>query len=544
MRILMALTAFGALLSPAQAAEVGRVDEIVVQDTEETRAMQERRESTTAKTIVTRREMAELGGQTAADVLRRLPRLFFSGPPSINKDIRMNGLDKEFQNVLINGSRPPGGGEKREFSLDRIPVEQIERMEVFKNPNASHDADAVAGFVNIVLKRPPPKRTISVSGQGSVNDRADRLGDKFTATVGDQFGPVGAQVGGTRSDEFRGKDKAVSDTAKNERESESELKRFLTVSGLLNLEWRIGESDRVSLRPLISNQDESTDKDRLVKNLATGANKSRNRESEVKEASLQSYGADWEHKFSGGAILKLEGSWAMNEENKEKKTAQFTGAALAFSKNVFEDERKQDKERVAAAEFKLPWTGPRQNENLLSTGLKWRDKDRRVTKTNWEVNPAGVRADKTVPDDSYRVDETINAAFVMNEASLTDKLVLTPGVRVEFTDGGYQSGGGRSATGRFVDWNPSAHALYRIRDGLQARASVARTISRPSFRDKVPTRSVKPDKVEEGNPDLGAARSINAEAGLEKYFGKTGFLGAGGFYKRIVTTQVLRGSCA
>lgn len=380
---------------------------------------------------------------------------------------------------------------------------------------------------------PPQKRSVSISAGGSLNDRARRLGDKLTAGFGDQLGPLGLQAGGTRNDEFRGKDKTVSDAARNETESETELVRTLTTSGLLDLELRLGERDRLSVHPLLSDQTESKDKDRLVRNRLTGANKSLNREREVKYATLDSFGADWEHRFLGGSVLKLEGSWAINEENKEKKTAQFTGAALPFTKNLFEDERKQDRERTAAVELKSPWSGPWRTEHAFSTGLKWRDKDRRVNKSNWEINPAGVRTNKTVADDSYRVDETIAAAFIMDEASLTEKLVLTPGVRVEATDGGYRSGGGRSARGDFVDWSPSIHALYRLRDALQARASVGRTISRPAFRDKVPTRSVKSDKVEEGNPDLDAARSTNVEAGLERYLGKNGLIAAGGFYKRI-----------
>lgn len=49
----------------------------------------------------------------------------------------------------------------------------------------------------------------------------------------------------------------------------------------------------------------------------------------------------------------------------------------------------------------------------------------------------------------------------------------------------------------------------------------------------VPTRSVKKDKVEVGNPDLKAATSINYEAGVEYYLPNGGVVALAGFYKAI-----------
>ena len=529
----VALALTGQFAATAGAAESNRVEEIVVEADEEARALQERKESSYAKTVITRQEMEELGGQTAADVLRRLPRLFFTGPPATNKDVRLAGLDKEFQNVLINGHRPPGGGEKREFALDRIPVEQIERIEVLKNPTAAYDSDAVAGLVNIILKEAPRQRTFSAFAGGNYGDEADQAGAKLALEYGDQTGPLGFRLGGTRNDESRGKTKEVTDPGKNERDTEKEVVRTLTSSANLALSLQAGERDRITFKPFVSELSERKSKEKLLTDLTTGAAKSRNDEHEVKDSLLQSYALEWEHRFVGGATFKVQGLYSENDEDKEKETAQFKGATLAFDKNAFEKEKKEDQEKVFAADFRLPMLGPIETEHLVSTGLKVRDKDREVKKTKFEVNAAGVFRDTTVPDDSYRVDETIIALYLMDEAALTDKIVLTPGLRVEITDGEYETGSGLRASDDFVDWNPSLHALYKIGRGYQLRGSVARTISRPAFKDKVPTRSVKADKVEEGNPDLAAATSMNYEAAIEKYFGKSGLIALGGFRKEI-----------
>jgi len=513
--------------------EVARTAEIVVEENEEAKALQERRESSVARTVITRKEMEELGGQTAADVLRRLPRIYFTGPPTKNKDVRMAGLDKEFQNVLIDGNRPPGGGEKREFALDRIPIEQIERIEVLKNPTASHDADAIGGIVNIILKGPMKKRSLSLFASTSVNDLADKFGSKVTATHGDSFGPLSYNLGGTRNDEYWEKGKGAVDQGKNERETETEWNRVLTSSLNLGLALDIGKNDRVTFKPFITDQTETKIRDKLLTVLSTGANKSRNDERERKEMLLQSYALGWEHRFTGGSTLKLQGVYSENDEEKDKTTAQFTGASLAFAKNIFEVEEKEDSEIVGAADLKIPLAGPFDTEHVVSAGVKVRDKDRQVTKLVREVNGAGVEKITSTPNDSYRVDETITALYLMDEAALTEQFVLTPGLRVELTDGEYVTSGGDSKSDDSVDWNPSVHLLYKLGWGVQLRGSVARTISRPAFKDKVPTRSVKKDKVEEGNPELNAATAVNYEVGIEKYLGKSGVIAVNGFYKDI-----------
>ncbi len=524
-----------ALVVPQLAfGQVARIDEIVVEETEEVRALQERRESPVAKTVITKKEMEELGGQTAADVLRRLPRLYFSGPPGTSKDVRQAGLDKEFQNGLINGNRPPGGGEKREIALDRIPVEMIERIEVFKNPTAAHDSDAIAGIVNVIIKQPPKTRTFSATVSGSYSDQADKLGNKVTLQYGDRTGPLSYTLGGSRSDEYRGIEKTVIDAGpKNEREETVEVVRTTSVGANLSLSAQLGERDRITFKPYLTDQSEKKNKTKDLFNLTTGALKNRDIEEEDKDQLLKSYGLEWEHRFAGGSALRLQGMHSTNEEDKFKAIEKFN-AALNLQRTEFEKELKEDRERVLGADYKIPLSGPWDTEHLVSLGVKLRDKDRTVRKDKWQINAAtGVVTDTTSPLDSYRMEERITGYYVMDEVALTDRFILTPGVRVEVTDGEYLTADGQRGTADDTDVNPSLHALYKIGRGYQLRGSYARTIGRPPFKDKVPIRSEKKDKIELGNPDLQAAISKNYEAAIEKFFGRGGLVAIGAFYKNI-----------
>jgi len=262
-------------------------------------------------------------------------------------------------------------------------------------------------------------------------------------------------------------------------------------------------------------------------------NKSKTLEREKKGQFLQGYALDWNHRFSGGSNLKLLSSYSRNTEDKDKTALAFTGAALAFNKTTFETEYKVDEEFVGGADYKLPLSGWLDTEHVLMLGAKVRHKNRDVEKLTVDVNAAGVSTVTTTPDDTYHVRETIGALYLMDEAVLTEKLTITPGLRMELTDGGYETSGGRSSSGNYIDANPSLHARYALTRDVILRGSLARTIGRPEFKALVPTRSVKADKVEVGNPDLKTATSYNYEAGVEYYLPNGALVALGGFYKDI-----------
>lgn len=188
---------------------------------------------------------------------------------------------------------------------------------------------------------------------------------------------------------------------------------------------------------------------------------------------------------------------------------------------------------IEQGSYRLPVSDVFGTDHILISGVKLRHKNRTVDKLAYEINSAGVRTTTTTADDTYKVRETIGAIYLLDEASLTEKLTLTPGLRMELTDGGYETSSGRTANGNYVDWNPSLHARYSLTKELILRGSLARTIGRPEFKAMVPTRSVKTDKVEVGNPDLKAATSMNYEAGVEYYLPNGGLLALGGFAKDI-----------
>src|SRR6185295_17391587 len=109
--------------------------------------VQERRNSTTAKIVIGRDEIDKFGDSTLGEVLKRLPGVTIQGRPGRGGAIRLRGLGNGYTQILLDGERVPPG-----FSLDSIPPDQVERIEILRAPTAETGTRAIAGTINIVTR--------------------------------------------------------------------------------------------------------------------------------------------------------------------------------------------------------------------------------------------------------------------------------------------------------------------------------------------------------------------------------------------------------
>jgi iron complex outermembrane recepter protein len=126
-------------------------------------------------TVITFDDIEETGAQTIADVVQREPGVFtqnlLGNPKSANIDIRGYG-EAAPQNVLIlvNGRRL-NGIDTLGADLAQIPVDAVERIEIYRGSGTVLYGDnAAGGVVNIILKagEGPPKAVASTT-VGSYN---------------------------------------------------------------------------------------------------------------------------------------------------------------------------------------------------------------------------------------------------------------------------------------------------------------------------------------------------------------------------------------
>lgn len=93
------------------------------------------------------------GKQNLGDLLSEQPGVDIV-PGIRGRNIRLQGFDSKYVLILIDGQRMTGKmGET--FDLNSISLEQVERVEVIRGAGSSlYGSDAIAGVVNVILKRP------------------------------------------------------------------------------------------------------------------------------------------------------------------------------------------------------------------------------------------------------------------------------------------------------------------------------------------------------------------------------------------------------
>lgn len=154
------------------------------------RAKQRLRDATAPVEVLDRARIEASGATTLDEALRAVPGLQITTSHG-GAGVSMQGLDPEHTLVLIDG-RPVAGRVEGTVDLARIPVDDIERVEILPGPaSALYGSEALGGVLNIVTRRN--------TGAPRV-DAAARLGSRSlaeaSAAISGGAGPVAAGVSG------------------------------------------------------------------------------------------------------------------------------------------------------------------------------------------------------------------------------------------------------------------------------------------------------------------------------------------------------------
>lgn len=156
-----------------------QLDEVVV-----TANKYEQKQSTTGKVlnIISRQQLERSGGKTLSEVLNTLPGLTMIGANNVlgtNQNISIRGASAGNVLLLIDGIpvNDPSAITNY-YDLNFINIDQVERIEVLKGGQSTlYGSDAVAGVINVILKKADKKITVfgGVTG-GSYNTLKESIG--------------------------------------------------------------------------------------------------------------------------------------------------------------------------------------------------------------------------------------------------------------------------------------------------------------------------------------------------------------------------------
>ena len=89
---------------------------------------------------------------SVGDMLKRVPGVVFASDIGEYAAPSLRGIGTEYTQVLVNGRRVTGATNDNTITVDRIPAEIVERIEIIRSPSSDIDSQGVAGTLNIILK--------------------------------------------------------------------------------------------------------------------------------------------------------------------------------------------------------------------------------------------------------------------------------------------------------------------------------------------------------------------------------------------------------
>ena len=495
-----------------------------------------RTQATTTAIVIRRDDIVRHGDASLAEVLKRQPGITLGGSPGAPPTIRMRGMGGDYVAILLDGVPAPGG-----FSLESLDPDLIERIEIGRVATAETSSQAVAGTINIILRRANAGTSEFKAGSALtagyaapqlLAQHSARLGPlaySLTASLRRNRSPVEAV---TREEGMR--PTLLRDTGWFDHQVEDVLELAP------RLTWQPNSRDSITSQSYLRRRRIDNVK-REVESTTLGSPTAYPRSDQAYRTDpLHGY-ADlaWNRKLDAGArlALKLSGFYTTRDADFFYRGRSLDGTLLRTN-------------AVASGPTEREWTGsgswrrPLWGSHTLAAGWEVGRKTRTEYRRERQFDGSGAQL--LTSDEDYRAQVARSAFFVQDEWDISPAWSAYVGLRREDLR---TTGQGNAAAPVDVDagaWSPIFQTLYRParpdgdtgpRDGF--RLAVSRTYKAPNIISLMPRRytvdnnnsATNPDQ--QGNPGLRAELALGVDVAWERTFGKHGMTSVSAFHKRI-----------
>jgi iron complex outermembrane receptor protein len=473
-----------------------------------------RREATTQKIVLERKDIENLGVMTIGEVLGKLPGVEAGsqgGDGTMSQ--RARGMSRDSVQILVDGERSAGGARMAAAIVGRLPAGDLERVEILRGSSAEYGGGAPV-TVNLIMKKALSKRSTAL--KAAVGYRGSEPNGQFTLTQNGGEGGYAWSLPVTLNlhrystgSEIERQGTAITST----RDEDKGVFSFREFAMSPRMNWKDG-ADTLTLAPVFFDGAGKRSSD-MTQTASAAFNGDRS-SSEENHRRLMRLRVDGE-KLVEGNKLSLRASF-----NNGKRTADVTrvarDAALVATTSTEHSDSRENETNLA-----LRLDRP-MSDHLLAVGLEYinlrRSDDQVFTGSYAAVTAAQAKERQSV-------------LWVQDDWKLLPSTTLTYGLRGEsiaLDSSGTTQSHGRAMPSLAVRWEPVNQWVMRssIGTGLKMPRldEISATVS-PSIAANTPLEADR-----RGNPNLRPERSVNFEAVLERYLdGEMGVLGAN-FYAR------------
>ncbi|MCS0611553.1 TonB-dependent receptor [Massilia kyonggiensis] len=492
-----------------------------------------RRDDTASRIVVRHEDLVKYGDTNLLDALKRIPGVTVSGSAGRGGEVRLQGLGNGYTQVLVDGERMPPG-----FAFDTLAPDAVERIEVRRAASADLPTQAIAGTINIVLKKVVRTRerefkagieagrdTRSPNASLRLADKRDRFSYSLAleAMRNDFDGDVPGREEGFDAE---GRPTLLRTTASREHG------HLTTLSLVPRLAWTLDGGDTLALEGLATlNRFRVGVRSPVTTWLGETAPYPRQDIRMTNDMGSVRAALEWVHRFEGGGQLetKFNASGGYTDNGSDRDAGGNPDVGV-LRRDI--DSTGHDRDVGTTGKATLPlWEG-----HALAVG--WdagrthRDDARR------ERDPAQPALVIPNGDEHYTGTVTRLALYAQDEWQVTPAWSAYLGTRWEGVR--IRADGARSWASVF---SPIVQTLYKLpgQRNDRVRLAVARTYKAPGMEALLPHRytTVNNSQVEpdvQGNPDLKPELALAIDAAYEREWAPGALFSVSASQRRIDDT--------
>lgn len=525
--------------APAPAPDAASAQKVEITGANAPDSQDERRRSSASRIVFGREELDRMGDSSIGEVLKRLPGVTMGGgPPGRGGAPRMRGMGGGYTQILIDGQRMPPG-----FSLDSIPPEQVERIEVMRAPVAEHGTRAIAGTINVVMRSDFKRRANEFRLGGGADGSQPQVGASWIKNG--QTDDVGYSSTVTLFRGGQGNDSSSrSLTTEQDGSTSLDLTRRSTFdnrrSGLFatgRLQFRLAPGSTLDLQPFLNAVRSHGSGVTEVSSAVGTAQFDRSVVDTRSQWQMGRLNGTWLTGLPDGGRLQLRfGSSLSSSDTRSLRTE--TGGSQAMLVTRDDDSGQRELSADVNGKYsKLLGEG-----HSVAAGFELAHSRR----TDRKLSVASNRSASDEPDEELKARTQRAALYAQDEWEWSKAFSFYVGARwegiVTESDDAQSPVNNRSSV-----LTPLAHMVWKLPDSPrdQVRASLTRSYRSPTtsqligrlvtsnlFTDKrLPNLATSPDRA--GNPNLKPELAWGLELAFEHYLPAGGIFSANAYYRRI-----------
>src|SRR5262245_13282398 len=172
------------------------------------RALNQQRTAPNITNVASADQIGSFPDRNAAETTQRIPGISITKDQGEGRYVNVRGTEPRLNSMMIDGERIPSPDPLiRQVSVDVVPSELLQAIEVSKALTPDQDGDSIGGSVNLVMKQAPEKFKLFGSVGGGYNQLLSDWGQSnLSVTTGRRFhgGTNGLIVSASGSETTRG----------------------------------------------------------------------------------------------------------------------------------------------------------------------------------------------------------------------------------------------------------------------------------------------------------------------------------------------------